>query len=50
MKIDLKLAIEKEINILRKINHPNIIKLYEIYETEHSLYLITNFLEGDSLL
>ena len=30
-----------EVLILKKLDHPNIIKLYEIYETEKTIYLVT---------
>ena len=29
-----------EIEVMRALNHQNIIKLYEIYETENSIYLV----------
>jgi calcium-dependent protein kinase len=30
-----------EVNILRKLDHPNIIKLYESFEDKGYLYLVT---------
>ena len=38
-----------EINILIKLDHPNIIKLYEIYETEDYFYLIMELCSGGEL-
>ena len=38
-----------EINILIKLDHPNIIKLYEIYETEEFFYLIMELCSGGEL-
>lgn len=38
--------IENEICILRWINHPNIILLEEIYETEQFIILITEYIQG----
>ena len=35
---------------MRKLNHPNIIKLYEIYETTHSIYLIIELIKGGELM
>ena len=35
-----------EINILRELDHPNIIKLYEVYETENTIYLVLELIEG----
>jgi len=31
---------------MRKMNHPNIIKLHEIHETEHSIYLVLDLVVG----
>ena len=38
--------LELEINILIKTDHPNIIKLYEIFESKNSLYLIMEKCKG----
>ena len=37
---------EREIDILRKADHPNIITLYEIFESRHSFYLIMEECKG----
>ena len=34
---------------MRSLDHENIIKLYEVHETEKSLYLILELIEGKSL-
>ena len=50
-KLDIK-NLEKfrnEIDLLRTMDHPNIIKLYEIFESEHSLYLIMEECKGGEL-
>ena len=40
--------IEKEINILKKLEHPNIIKLYEFFVDDQNYYLINEFCsDGD---
>lgn len=31
----------REINILKMLDHPNIVHLYEIYEDEKRYYLVT---------
>lgn len=31
---------------MRMMNHPNIITLYEVFETENSIYMILDLLEG----
>lgn len=38
-----------EIKILKQLDHPNIVKLYEIYQDNQNIYLITEFLEGGEL-
>ena len=35
--------ISREIKILKKVRHPNVIQLYEIIETESELFLIMEF-------
>ena len=41
--------IRREINILKKADHPNIVKVYEIYETKRSLYIIMEKCNGGEL-
>jgi calcium-dependent protein kinase len=38
-----------EVQILKKLDHPNIIKLYEVYETEKTIYLVTEVCDGGEL-
>ena len=38
--------VAREIHILKKIRHPNIIQLYEIIETPRQLYLIMEYASG----
>ena len=40
---------KQETNILIKLDHPNIIKLYEIYETEDYFYLVMELCSGGEL-
>lgn len=42
-------SLSNEINILRQLDHPHIIKLYEIYQDQSSIYMITEFLGGGEL-
>ena len=34
---------------MRELDHPNIIKLHEIYEYDYSFYYILEYMEGGSL-
>ena len=43
------LAIKNEIDILRKLDHPNIVKIIEYYETAEAYYIITEFCEKGEL-
>ncbi|KAI1212754.1 Pkinase-domain-containing protein [Annulohypoxylon truncatum] len=41
-------TIEREIAIMKLINHPNIVKLYDIWENQAEIYLVMEFVEcGD---
>ena len=46
---DNELEIINEINILMKMDHPNIVKIFGFYITKHYYYLITEYCEGGSL-
>lgn len=48
-KVEDKEAFENEINILRRLDHPNIVKLYEVYESDRTIYLVTELCEGGEL-
>ena len=37
------IGIKNEINVLKKLSHPNIVKIYEFYDIKDSYYLITEF-------
>ncbi|KAJ8035549.1 Serine/threonine-protein kinase DCLK3 [Holothuria leucospilota] len=41
--------IENEIAILNEIDHPNVVKLYEEYETEKYIYLVMDYVRGGDL-
>ena len=42
-------ALINEITILRKISHSNIMKLRRVYETEDSIYIVTDYIQGGEL-
>jgi len=41
--------VEREISILKQVNHPNIVLLYEIIETSEELFLIMEYTPGGEL-
>ncbi|KAF8963441.1 kinase-like domain-containing protein [Flammula alnicola] len=43
------LAVEREIVVMKLIDHPNIMKLYDVWETSTSLYLILEYVQGGEL-
>jgi calcium-dependent protein kinase len=43
------LVIENEIKILRSVDHPNILKLYEVFENEETYQIVTDMMRGGSL-
>ena len=43
------LSLHDEINLLRKIRHPNVLQLYEIFESENNIHLILEHLNGKEL-
>eukprot|EP01016_Furgasonia_blochmanni_P044391 TRINITY_DN6162_c0_g1_i12.p1 TRINITY_DN6162_c0_g1~~TRINITY_DN6162_c0_g1_i12.p1 ORF type:complete len:538 (-),score=180.00 TRINITY_DN6162_c0_g1_i12:241-1767(-) len=44
-----KLSLINEINIMRRMHHENIIKLYEVYESDNHVNLILELLKGGEL-
>ncbi|KAK1412729.1 hypothetical protein QVD17_34206 [Tagetes erecta] len=41
--------IEREINIMRRLRHPNIVKLYEVLATKTKIYFIMELVKGGEL-
>ena len=44
------MRLKYEVDILKNMNHQNIVKLYEVYENKSWIYLVTEFCEGVELL
>eukprot|EP01103_Thecamoeba_quadrilineata_P009879 TRINITY_DN200_c0_g2_i1.p1 TRINITY_DN200_c0_g2~~TRINITY_DN200_c0_g2_i1.p1 ORF type:complete len:716 (-),score=183.18 TRINITY_DN200_c0_g2_i1:116-2263(-) len=42
----LKKMREKEIIIMKLVDHPNIVRLYDVYETANHIYLVMELLQG----
>lgn len=49
MSADDEISFKYEINILKKLDHPNILKLYEVFEDEKKYYLVTELCKGGEL-
>ncbi len=45
-KIDV---LDNELTILRQLDHPNLVRLHEIYRDDKFFYFITEFLSGGEL-
>jgi calcium-dependent protein kinase len=45
---DIK-SIHDEVNILRKLDHPNIVKYYETYEDDKYIFLVMELCKGGDL-
>ncbi|XP_022088481.1 serine/threonine-protein kinase DCLK1-like isoform X2 [Acanthaster planci] len=41
--------IENEIGIMKNVNHPNIVKLFEEHETKENIYLVMEYVQGGDL-
>ena len=44
-----EIRLKYEIDILKNLDHPNILRLYEVFEDKISLYLVTEYCEGGEL-
>ncbi|PCH35208.1 Pkinase-domain-containing protein, partial [Wolfiporia cocos MD-104 SS10] len=44
-----RLGIDREITMMKLMNHPNIMRIYDVYEGEKELYLILEYVEGGEL-
>lgn len=38
-----------EIEAMRAVNHPNLVKIFGVYETKNSLYIVLELLAGGQL-
>ncbi len=49
MDIQRKKSAIREIKILSKLNHPGIVKLYESIDSAKIVYLVMEYVQGESL-
>jgi len=45
-----KESLINEVNVMRKLNHPYLLRLYESHETENSIYFIVDVISGGELI
>eukprot|EP00984_Skeletonema_dohrnii_P007771 scaffold2862_cov238-Skeletonema_dohrnii-CCMP3373.AAC.4 len=41
--------LRNEISVLRSLDHPNVVKGYEVYETKHNIYVVMEYCSGGDL-
>ena len=49
MNEEQETSFKYEISILQKLDHPNIIKLYEVFEDDRKYYLVQELCKGGEL-
>ncbi len=42
-------SLVNEIDILKQLDHPNIVRIYEFYQDKLNFYLITEYIDGGEL-
>ena len=43
-------SIKREVEIFRKLDHPNIVNYYETYENDQYIHIVMEYIPGDNLL
>ena len=41
-----KIGLQNEIDILKQVDHPNIVKLFDVYEDEKYFFLVMELMRG----
>ena len=47
-KVDIKVLLN-EINILAKLSHPNIMQIYEVFDDNTNIYIVSEYCKGGEL-
>lgn len=42
--------VRREAIVLQKIQHPNVVRMYEVMETENGYYLVLEYIEGGEFI
>jgi serine/threonine protein kinase len=50
MEEDDEIAMQSEVDILSQLDHPNVVKLFEIFDEIDSLYLVFELMTGGEVL
>jgi serine/threonine protein kinase len=50
LKADDEAMLESECAVLKEVNHPNVVRLFEIYYTQDQLILVMEFVDGGEML
>ena len=45
-----KILLENEISILRELNHPKCMKIFDVYEDDKNYYVISEYIRGGSIM
>jgi len=49
MNKETEIRLRYEIDILKNLDHPNIVRLLEVYESKNNIYLVTELFRGVEL-
>lgn len=50
MKEYVRRNVRREAIVLQKISHPNIVRMFEVMETENSYYLVLEYADGGEFI
>jgi calcium/calmodulin-dependent protein kinase I len=45
-----EIALQTEVDILSQIDHPNVVKLYEIFDDKDCMYLVLELMTGGEVI